>query len=91
MTWECRQWASLERRQGGNGSDSESPLGGNGAPYRRRSPQHPFWLYFLDPVLEANFVSWQAQQQYQVCIPCSGHSTGIRSFGTHEMAMYVAS
>ena len=41
-------------------------MGGASTPYRRRSPQHPFWLSFLDPVLEAAFVAWQAQQQFKV-------------------------
>lgn len=62
-----RQWASLGAARGGNGSDSDSPgRRGNGTPYRRRSPQHPFWRHFLDPTLEAAFVAWQAQQQYRV-------------------------
>lgn len=55
-----------ERRRGGNSSDSDSALGGGSTPYRRRSPQHPFWLSFLDPALEAAFVAWHAQQQFKV-------------------------
>ena len=62
-----RQWAGPGfARGGGNGSDSDSPKGNGAAPYRRRSPQHPFWLTFLDPALEAAFVAWQAQQQRKV-------------------------
>ena len=54
------------RRRGGNSSDSDTAVGRGSTPYRRRSPQHPFWLSFLDPVLEAAFVAWQAQQQFKV-------------------------
>ena len=57
-----------ERRSGGNGSDSDSALGARSTPYRRRSPQHPFWLNFLDPALEAAYVTWQAQQQFKVTV-----------------------
>ena len=70
-----RQWAGPGfARGGGNGSDSDSPKGSGAVPYRRRSPQHPFWLTFRDPVLEAAFVAWQAQQQRKVSAwprPCT--------------------
>ena len=62
-----RQWAGPGfAGGGGNGSDSDSPKGSGAGPYRRRSPQHPFWLTFRDPALEAAFVAWQAQQQRKV-------------------------
>ena len=65
------------RRRGGNSSDSDSALAGGSTPYRRRSPQHPFWLTFLDPALEAAFVAWQAQQQFAV---------GVRRSNCHACA-----
>ena len=72
-----RQWAGPGfARGGGNGSDSDSPKGSGAGPYRRRSPQHPFWLTFRDPALEAAFVAWQAQQQRKVSAP---HGRGLAS------------
>ena len=74
-----RQWAGPGfAGGGGNGSDSDSPKGSGAGPYRRRSPQHPFWLIFRDPALEAAFVAWQAQQQRKVSAchdprPCMEH------------------
>ena len=62
-----RQWAGPRfARGGGNGSDSDSPKGSGTVPYRRRSPQHPFWLTFRNAALEVAFVAWQAQQQRKV-------------------------